>query len=306
MTSEEGAPSKLEQVDLVHMTRLLTVVQRFKDIMLVNPEEALTLYADQEAKRKFSSFNDHVWLATTPQIGWSFFMSVAVHAVGNAKSQQPLVAFYNPISDIFLITAWRMDKELPRMVDAEVLMGDWVRAGSPTLSLIPFWLRKDMFKPAALGSSVAEAITAFERIFPAASDTYWRKKLRVLENRQLLVDVNYPAVAIMLLNSLAIIDKFRTAEQSDNPRLASCRNMTISTVRLAVQGHINKLLVSADETLPETRAILKNLKPGWFRTLEAVAVFTGNDGCLVFLNQVYDASGSLSLFFSGKGDKLVT
>jgi len=305
LTKEMGASSKFDNVDLERMTRLLTVVQRFKDIMLTDPEEALTLYAEQEVKRKFNSINDHIWLETTPRIGWTFFMSVAVHTVGNAKSRQPLVAFYNPISDVFLITAWRMDKKPPRMVDAEILMGDWMRTGSPTLSLIPSWLRTDMYKPAALGSSVAETIAAFEQIFPAESDAYWRKKLLVLENRQLLVDVNYPAAAIMLYNSLANIEKFRTAGKIDNPRLASCRNLTIETVRSAIRGHIDQLLVSADETLHETRVVLKTLRPEWFGTLEAVAVLTGNDGCLVFLSQVYDASGSLSFFFNGKGDELV-
>ena len=298
-------PSYGSDDELARVTRLLTVVQRFKDIMLTDPEKALGLYADREAIRKFSELNDHLWLETTPRIGWTYFMSVAVHAVGNAKSRQPLVAFYNPFSDIFLLTAWEVDTELPRLVDAEVIMGDWMRTESPTLSLVPFWLRKDSYKPAALGSSVAETITAFEQIFPTESDTHWRKRLLVLEDRQLLADINYPAAAIMLFHSLENIHELRTAGPKENPHLASCRERTIASVGSAALGHINQLLVSADETLLESQVILKNLRPEWFRTLEVVAVMTGKDGCLVFLSQVLDTTGTLSLFFGGKGDKLV-
>jgi hypothetical protein len=304
LNSEKDITVKLQKADLERMTRLLTVVHSFKEIAQVDYEEALALYADKKAITKFKSFNDHVWVETTPQVGWSYFMSVAVHTVGNVKGRQPLVAFFNPYSDAFLVTAWRMDEALPRIADAEMLMADWLRTGSRELSSVPSWLRTDMFKPTALGSSVAETITAFEQVFPPESDKYWRKELPVLENQQLLVDVNYPAVAIMLFNSLMNIDTFRTAGQDDNPRLESCRNVTIATVRMASQGQMEKLLMSADETLPETTTVLKSLMPEWFRALEAVAVFTGKDGCLVFLAPVFDASGSLSFFFSGKGTEL--
>lgn len=300
----KNVQSRVEKVDIVPMTRLLSVVRRFKEIAQVDYKEALALYADQEAKRQFVSLNDHIWVETAPEIGWSFFMSVAVHVVGNAQSEYPLVAFYNPFSDVFLITAWRMDGEIPRMIEAEVLMGDWVRVDSPSLSLVPSWLRTDMFKPAALGNSVAEAITAFERVFSAESDAYWRKGLLVLENQQLLADVNYPAASIMLDNSLANIDKFRTAGGSNHPRMASCRKMTLTSLRAASQGHIQRILASADKTLLETQTILMTLTPEWFETLVAVAAFSDSDSCLVYLSSMFDASSTLSFLFVEKENPL--
>lgn len=294
-----------DQNDLASLTRLLATVNRFKSISLVDYETAFFMFAADEAIQKFINFNEAIWIETPPQVGWSFFMSVAVHAVGGVKGEHPLVAFYNPWSDVFLITVWRMDEDVPNMIDAEMLTGDWLRAEDPKISLVPSWLRTNMFKPLALGNSVAEAIRSFERVFPVEPVTHWRKKLPVLENRQILVDVNYPAVAIMLFNSLQNIDDFRTAGQNDNPRLESCRNLTIDTVHAAVQGHLDELLIAADETLPETKAALKSLLPEWFRTLEAVAVITAKDGCLVFLAPVFDATASISFFLKGSTQKLV-
>ena len=296
--------SRAENVDIEVMTRLLSTVRRFKEIAQVDYKEALALYADLETKKQFGILNDHIWIETSPEIGWSFFMSVAIHAVGKANGEYPLVAFYNPYSDVFLITAWRMDGETPRMIEADVLMGDWVRTDSPSLSLVPFWLRTEMFKPAALGNSVAKAITAFEAVFLAESGPYWRKRLPVLENQQLLVDVNYLAVSIMLDNSLANIDTFRTAEGANHRLLASCQKLTITSLYEASQGHINRILDSADKTLLETRKILKTLTPEWFETLVAVATLSNNDSCQVFLASMFDASSTLSFLFVKEGSDL--
>lgn len=303
LSSNGNSYSRLENDDLIRMTQLLTVVHRFKEIALVDYEEALALYADQRTISKFKTIDDQVWLATSPRIGWSFFVSVSIHAVGITKNKQPLVAFYNPFSDIFLITLWRMDETIPRMTDAEILLADWIRADTTVLSPVPFWLRTEIFKPAALGNSVAESITAFEQLFSIESDEYWRKKLLILEDQQLLTDVNYPAIGIMLYNSMTNIDNFRTAVKNDNPRMASCREATIAALHSAGQGKINELLIGADETSFEIQTILRKLDPEWFRTLDATAAFTGSDGCLVFLSPVINSSGSLSLFFKGEGDE---
>lgn len=293
-----------EKGNLERMTRLLSVVRRFKEIAQIDYKEGLALYADGEAKRQFVNLNDHIWLETSPEVGWSFFMTVAVDAVGAVNSENPLVAFYNPFSDIFLITAWRMDGEVPRMVDAEVLMGDWLRVESPSLSLVPSWLRTDTYKPAALGNSVAETINAFEHLFFAESNVYWRERLLVLENQQLLVDINYPAAAIMLDNSLANIDTFRTAEKTKQPHMVLCQEMTLTFLREAAQGHIQQTLASADKTLIVTRTILKTLAPEWFETLVAVAALSNSDSCQVFLASMYDASSTISLLFAAEENAL--
>lgn len=287
-----------ERLDLARMQRLLAVVQRFQNISQTDYVKALAIYADESAKKDFLAINKRVWVTTSPKTGWSFFMSVSVQTVGGAEGAQPLVAFYNPVSDLFLITVWRTDEEIPRMTEAELLMGDWLRTDSSRLSPVPHWLRSELFKPAALGLSVAEAIAAFERLYPAGSAIrHWRKALPLFESKQLLESVNYPGAAIMLHNSLANIDRFRVAEPAGDPRMARCREKTIHAVQAAGQGRIDALLASAAQTLPEMETLLSVSDPAWYNGLEAVAAFTGDDGCLVILSPVHRPVGALSLLF---------
>lgn len=295
----QSSPPVQSQAELIRLTTLLVAANRFKQISLGDYEKALVMFATEDAIAKFREFNKHIWVETSPKMGWSYFMSSSVHAVGGAGRQQPLVAFYNPWSDVFLITEWQIDQAVPRLVDAEMLMGDWLREGNQ-LSPVPHWLRTDIFKPAALGASVAQSIQLFEQRFQSTGTaSSWRKRLPVLENTQLLTELNYPAVALMLLGNLQNINEFRTLKKETNPRMAACRGLAIEVVRSGARGQLKETRKTADETLASTWSVLESLNRQWFEELEAVAVINGKDGCLVFLSPVFDTSGSLSLLFKG-------
>jgi len=301
--AQSPAPTPLSQAELVRLTALLTAVSRFKELSLGNYERALLMFATDPAIAKFKQLNEAVWTDTPARVGWSYFMSSSVHAVGSTERKQPLVAFYNPWSDVFLITEWRFDQDMPRLVDAEMLMGDWLRGGDE-LNPIPHWLRTDLFKPAALGASVAESIQQFEARFSGNARARWREHMAVLHTPELLVDVNYPAVALMLLTNLQSVHDFRSTKPKANPLKASCRRLATEVVRSGAKGRLDGLHTGASDTLAQTWTVLKGLDASWFRTLEAVAVLSGSDGCMVFLSPVFDTSGSLSLFFKGSKGEL--
>lgn len=300
--AQTQAPSAPDQADVIRLGVLLTAVSRFKELSLGNYERALLMFGTDQVAAKFRQLDEAIWTDTPPRVGWSYFMSSSVHAIGAAGRKQPLVAFYNPWSDVFLITEWRLDEDMPRLVDAELLMGDWLRGGDD-LNPIPHWLRTDLFKPDALGASVAESIQQFENQFRADGQARWREHLPVLNTQQLLVEVNYPAVALMLLTNLQSVHEFRSVKPKVNALKASCRRLAIEAVRTGAKGQFTSLRASATDTLAPTWTVLKDLDAQWFRTLEAVTVLTGSDGCMVFLSPVFDARASLSLFFKGsKGD----
>jgi hypothetical protein len=147
---------------------------------------------------------------------------------------------------------------------------------------------------------VAQSIQLFEQRFQSTgAASPWRKRLPVLENAQLLTELNYPAVALMLLGNLQNIHEFRTLKKATHPRMAACRRSAIEVVRSGARGQLMETRTTADETLASTWGVLKSLNRQWFEELEAVAVINGKDGCLVFLSPVFDTSGSLSLFFKG-------
>ena len=294
---------KLDEQDLARMKKLLTAAHHFGEASRIDYQLAIASFAMEGATRKFKALDEKIWIDTAPGVGWSYFFSVSVHAVGGIKGKRPLVAFYNPWSDIFLVTAWDTAGVLPKIVDAEMLMGDWFREGS-ALSPVPHWLRTETFKPAALGMSVADAVSDFERIYPVAAVSDWRQQMPVLKNEEMLAGVNYPLVRLMLFGNLRNIHLFRTGDREEDPRLEACRDGTIHAVRSASEGRIESLLASADGTLPGAKAVLRKLPEAWFKTLEPVAVRTGQDGCLVFLVPVREPVSSLSLFFEGGGTGL--
>ena len=219
--TKKDAQFKPGKEDLARVTRLLTAVNSFKETSFRDFQQALLMFATDEAAKKFKTLSENVWVQTTPQIGWSFFISTSVHAVGGANGKKPVVGFYNPWTDLFLITVWSTDKDIPQIIDADMLLGDWLRKDDKTVNATPLWLRTDLFKPAALGNSVAESMLSFEQIYPAKAVSDWRKNLRILNDRKTLDEVNYPAIAIRLYHILKNIDKFRSAGK-DDPKMESC------------------------------------------------------------------------------------
>ena len=231
-------------------------------------------------------------------------MSAAVHTAGGIEGKTPIIGFYYPFADVFLVTQWSMKDEIPKITDVEIVAGDFIRTDTEDLKPLPHWLRTKTFKPFSLGDSVAKTVMAFENLFGPEPISNWRNKLPALKNKEVLTEVNYPISSLMIYNNLTNVDAFCFADKETAPCLESCRNMTIQTVQSAANQELDKLLEGAVGTLPETKKILKNLNKEWFKTFEIVAALEAQDGCLVFLNPVYDPSGVLTLLFESEDAEL--
>ncbi len=71
--------------------------------------------------------NKEIWIQTPPELGWALFMSAAVHTAGGTEGMMPVVGFYYPFADVFLITQWNMKAEIPKITDVEVVAGYLIR-----------------------------------------------------------------------------------------------------------------------------------------------------------------------------------
>ena len=113
---------------------VLSAALEFRNLCLQDYREALARFADSAGITCFESLDRAVLGSINPKVGWSYFLNVSVMTMGNAQGKEPLIAFYNPWCDVFLITAWRTQDGQPKIVDAEMLMGDFVRnQGAPPL-----------------------------------------------------------------------------------------------------------------------------------------------------------------------------
>lgn len=287
------------------LKKVLRGVFAFRQLAIGDYRKALSEHATEETRKKFESLDRHIWPAISPLIGWSFFMNLSVLTVSGAQGTSPLVAFYHPWTDLYLVTQWETRKGEARMVDAEILMGDWIRnKGKPPFAATPAWLRSDIFRPAALGIAAAEAVKAFEDVFPVASAVQaWRERLSLREHEEALVRYNYAVAAYQLLANLIVIDEYRVAVKEEDPSLTSLRDKTAKVLKLAVDGKMKGLLKSADETLPEVQKILLKMPGETFKTLRVVYIVAGKDASLVFLAPLSNPDYCISFLLKGKAGR---
>jgi len=287
------------------LKKVLRGVFVFRQLAIGDYRKALSEHATEETRKKFEFLNRHIWPAISPAIGWSFFMNLSVLTVGGAQGTSPLVAFYHPWTDLYLVTQWETRKGEARMVDAEILMGDWIRKkGKLPFEATPAWLRSDLFGPAALGVTVAESVKAFEDVFPVASAVQaWRERLSLREHNEVLVGYNYAVAAYQLLANLIVIDEYRVAVKEEDPSLTSLRDKTTKALKMAVDGKMKTLLKSADETLPEIQKILLGMPRETFKTLRPVYIVPGKDASLVFLAPLSNPDYCISFLLKGKAGR---
>lgn len=277
----------------------------FQHAALKDHHQALEQFAAGSAREKFQSFDQKIWNFTDPRIGWSYFMNVAVVTPGNMASNTPVIAFYNPWSDVFLLTAWDLDKSGPKIVDAEMLMGDFVRnKGTPPFQPSPAWLRSRNFKPLAVGEATAGAIRAFESAFSKPTAANWRKAIPNLDDAQLVTDLNYAGASLLMNTNFVEIDEVRNTQPDEDPRMAPMRTASVKALAAARSGKIQEVLNSASETIPAVRDALAEMPPKSFGSLRASSYLLGNESSLVFLVPTEGSGFFVSFLFKGKSKKL--
>lgn len=307
-SSAEEAPAQEALVafkpgpeDLEHLTPLMVASARFKATARTDFVKAMLTHADTNGRERLVAIDTALWHAQQSQFAWMLFFNSAVRVHGGLSGQFPVVGYYNPFSDVMLLTVWERQQNGLHMVDAEMVMGDWIRDQSPDLDLIPQWLRERVHRPVALGASVAETLLSFERLFATADGSNWRDKLAILGSPDLLMEINYPGAALMLNDRLINVLNF-SAPDDAHITFRTCSRQTVDLMQQAGSGHIDDLLAQADQTMAETASGLKTLSGSWYGTLKVASALLDPAGCLVLLTSPEQTTGTLCLYFMRTGN----
>ncbi|MCP3899389.1 MAG: hypothetical protein GY707_06725, partial [Desulfobacteraceae bacterium] len=244
--SEYKFKSKIE-----FMTSLSVSASYFKQTAITDYAKAILTVSTEQGMEKLHHIDTAIWKATQSQIGWALFFNSAVKVYVGDNVKTPVVGYYNPYNDLFLITAWSENQGIYKISDAELLMGDFIRNENDTLDVIPFWLRGKMHRPEALGRSVALSLLAFEKVFNETTSDTWRTRLPALTNPDHLNGINYSLAALRLNEHLINIISFSYAK-TNNDQLKNCKAATIEAINIASNGNIDKILNTADGTLEST------------------------------------------------------
>ncbi len=315
--SEDKGRAWLDGLTIVPLTEDARVVQQaplesigdaaalFRQVALRDYETAVREFTTDDARRKFQQFDENVWTTVPPEVGWSYFVNVANVTLASDKSDCPLVAYYNCWCDVALITAWKALPEGPKIVDAELVMGDWVRTGGkfPTRP-VPQWLRGDFYRPAALGLSSAETVAAIQTTFAAADGATWRNMLPGLRDEKVLVDLNYTGVALLLAEGVNRIGAFASTTDGEDARLPALRKDVAKTLQLGASGSIRQVLDAAGSISPDVRAALESQPPQSFKTLAVASAVLQPDECYVFLAPAFNSSFCVALVYGGDSERL--
>lgn len=297
--SQTVSKTKTEQKGLKKMSSIMVASTQFKEIASKDYASALLTLSKDEGMKKLHIIDKALWEAKISQIGWDLFFTSSIRIYNKNLAMYPLVGFYNPFSDVLLITVWKEAKEGYRIVDAEMLMGDLLRGTTKGVSNVPFWRRDKQHPLSTLGISVALSVVAFEEIFNMATNKNWRTKALVLNDSATLNKFNYPNISIALNSHLFNVSNFSNIK-IDNPQLQECPNQTQKILHNIKKGNINDILITAEDTPPDTADILKKISSEWIDGLAIVSALNNGRECLVLLTSMQQSTGSISFSFKRK------
>lgn len=259
-------------------------VTEFQELAIDDYRVALSRYGNDVARGRFVDLDELLWSEVPATIGWGYFFNVSVSVFAGVGGERPLVGFYNPWSDLFLVTAWELDEESPSLVDAGILMGDVVRrGGEPPFGYTPLWVRPKLFRPAAVGLAVVDSVTAFEELFPGTGIRDWRSRLPHVAEAGSHYRENLEGARLLLLQHLNNIAQLVSPQAGEDPSLTTLRSLAEITVTLGAKGRIEEVLAVAGETTPPVRQALRYLASDAYGKLKPVGYYLGRDGGYVFL-----------------------
>jgi len=296
LTEEYTQSAQADQLIIAKdLATLMVSVSSFKKIATTDYASALLTLSKGRGMEQLHTIDITLWDAQQAQLGWMFFFEGAIAIYAENEGKFPIVGFYNPYTDIFLITVWEKEKEIYKVVDAELLMGDWVRKDDQDFDISPAWLRGIKHRQEALGLSVAQSLLSFEKIFAGVTGQHWRTKLTILHEHDILDFINYPGATIRMNKQLLNILHFITPNSEEN--LKQCKKRTTAVMDLASQESLNFIWDFADATPSQTIKNINSYPGEWFFSLKVANILNNSEGCLVFFTHPQQTSKSLSLFF---------
>ncbi len=260
-------------VDDAALDRFWYAVVNLRNGCAVEGQSGWDAFLAPQAREKLDELSQLVWEEQS-DLGWSYFFARSLFEIGRSTSDAPLVGFYHPWSDVWLITEWQMKPE-PKIRDMEMLCGEWVRRrGESPMDIKPDWLRRDGFRAEQLARAVATNIETFGQL--ACDGRSWREALRLDARREVLNEINHPAVAVSLLGAsmrsveLAMGEKAFDAENPMPPVLGQLTRSCDRFLTAGSEGNAAFFVELAAGTNPATAELIRRMPPEAYAQLAPV------------------------------------
>jgi hypothetical protein len=260
---------------------LVEAVGEFRQSGMRDFPAAIKRHATPAGARAFARINRAVWAGVDNRIAWSHFMLVSVVAVAGGDGTSSLAAYYNPWSDVFLVTQWRRDGKGLRIDDAEILLGDWIRKrGTPPLNAQPLWLRGGKHLAAAPAIAAADSIRAFEAIFARWNGKDWRSTLGGFKDPRMLAENLLFASNAM---GLAIDNSVEFSADDATGDVLRLRLALGPLLGKLIAGDATAALASTTDTSAAMKKFLADFPREDFKALLPIAAFVDAEAGSVYL-----------------------
>ncbi|WP_316676527.1 hypothetical protein [uncultured Tolumonas sp.] len=249
----------------------LSQASAFREKARFDAPGAIAKWTTPEARTRFKALDDELFPTVNPGLGWAFFFETSVVAQGTAVEDRLPVLFYNPWSDVALVTVWDGGS---RLADVEVIAGDCLRrTGEAPFGGSRGWLSVGAYGPAAVGGLTARTLLAFEQGF--GGDAWSPASLRLRfqawrEPRNL--EASRLACGLQLAQTFQELTAF-----SGSP----ARKAYVELLSQGARGQAAALVSAAASTQAESAAALKALPPERWAAFKVAAFCDLGDRILV-------------------------
>ncbi|MBS0535254.1 MAG: hypothetical protein JSR72_14445 [Proteobacteria bacterium] len=268
-------------------------VLRFRTDMIADPDKAIRAFTTGGGRTQFDTVAKEMADAGSGKAGWRYLLGTSVFTIAGLDAKRTLVTFYNPWADITLFTVWETQRAGRRIVEAEWLPGDMVRAERAEIEPLPLWLRGRKYRPAAVADAVVETVKAIETRFAEPQIAVWRETLGITDGRA-YHRIVAPIVAHRLFEMQMRLKMFAIATEGEEPQTNALRVAVAGFIKKAGREGFKLLLEEARETKAPMRAALARINPYTMRTLAPVAYVAGEGHATIFLQPAATADFMIS------------
>lgn len=286
---------------------LFQTVLSFQAAAITDYTEALKRFAEPEARDRFVEMSRTVWQDLDDGLGWSLFFILSPLSIAGAESETPMIAFYQPWADVYLITQWRKQSDNFKLHDADVISGVLFRIGSEhSKSSLPLWLQVTYFRPVSLALALVSSVSEFEDRFNSALTGPWRSRVPSLENPEMTNLIRLDA-GVSLMEHLLHMMAWSVPRTDEDARIPLLRKKTAEFLNLAKDHKLDSFFrTGGQETLPEVKNILTSPEIGRIGSCRVSFALPGKDGAMVFLVPPDRPDFTISLMFRGNNQPVIT
>ena len=242
----------IERVAGEKLKSLWLGILSFRNMCAMEGQKGWQQFAAASVATEMNELSDEIWEQLAP-IGWSFFFSRSVFCLGKPTGPNPVVGFFHPWSDVWVITQWDV-AEKPRIIKAELLTGEWVRRrGQPPFNLEPDWLRREGNPVEQLVRATVENVDFFESI--ANHETPWEQSLQLVDRDAELAQLDRSAAAMQLIDSWSHALALEIGD-AENDKVGRLRKEGRRFLMLGSKGEIKTLTAEAAQTHPRVASEL--------------------------------------------------